>query len=121
MTTLPITRGSDEISDTTNKQTNKHNITPYVFNTFDSSIDHYYNDIEQYETGAGGKIWRKHLSSKQKIFQRMKRVIHVFRKRLYVDNISSTPEIKQQFNDYYQSSNRSLASLVDMYAKNIPA
>ena len=43
----------------------------------------------------------------------------VFRMKLLVDNISSDEQIKEQYEEYYTSKNKSLVALADVCTNNI--
>ena len=114
---LPAKRSIDEISKI-NGDDQKYKI-PDSFHSFNSIIDHYYNDVEPYEKAGHGHKWRTHLTKAEKRrFTRMKRVITAFRKKLLVQDDEN---VKEQFEGFYTLNNKSLAKLADVYSKNIIA
>lgn len=93
---------------------------PCSFDTFKSILIHYYEVVLPLESSGCANKWRNHLNKgEKKRFQRFKRVIDAFRKKLLDDTISSNNEIKKQFEDSFQTNRKSLAALADVYAKNI--
>ena len=64
LTRLPAKRGIHKISNTTPGNTKYH--IPCSFDTFNSIIDHYYNDVEPLEISGCGTTWRKYLTNSER-------------------------------------------------------
>ena len=90
---------------------------PKHFPTVSSMIVHWYKVVKEKEN-TRNKTWRSHLSaSEKKRFQRFSRVIRAYRKVLNTG--VTVTEAENMFETYYGEHKQSLASLSDVFAKQI--
>ena len=90
---------------------------PKHFPTVSSMIVHWYKVVKEKEN-TRNKTWRSHLSaSEKKRFQRFSRVIRAYRKVLNTG--VTVTEAENMFETYYGEHKQSLASLSDVFARQI--